>query len=120
MQSLVTLSSTAAEYVALASCAIEIEFLQSFLAAILPPRFVCSSEPPLIRSDNLSTIKWTESEAVNKRNKHVDVKYHFLKERVLDKQLRITHVATLDNVADIMTKPLPRSLFLKHANALLE
>ncbi|MEC8582325.1 MAG: reverse transcriptase domain-containing protein, partial [Pseudomonadota bacterium] len=105
MQSLVTLSSTAAEYVALASCAIEIEFLQSFLAAILPPRFVCSSEPPLIRSDNLSTIKWTESEAVNKRNKHVDVKYHFLKERVFDKQLRITHVATLDNVADIMTKP---------------
>ena len=39
---------------------------------------------------------------------------------LIDKQLRITHVATLDNVADIMTKPLPRSLFLKHANTLLE
>jgi len=119
MQSLVTLSSTAAEYVALASCCQEVEFLDAFLRAILPAKLI-SNDPPLVRSDNQSTIKWTHNEAINKRNKHVDVKFHFLKERVVSGKIKMDWVPSESNVADIMTKPLPKGLFQKHAASLLE
>ena len=42
----------------------------------------------------------------------VDIKYFFVRERILDGTVKVVHVASKDNVADLFTKPLPSSTFL--------
>jgi hypothetical protein len=44
--------------------------------------------------------------------KHVTVDYHFIKDQVQFDLLRVAHVSSADQLADILTKPLPTSQFL--------
>lgn len=50
--------------------------------------------------------------------KHLDLRYHIVREMVQDGKLTVTRVDTHDNIADIFTKPLPKDAFVKHRNAL--
>jgi hypothetical protein len=43
--------------------------------------------------------------------KHIPIKYHFLREQVAKKNIRVEYVGTKEQVADIFTKPLPRESF---------
>ncbi|KNZ81947.1 Copia protein [Termitomyces sp. J132] len=43
--------------------------------------------------------------------KHVDIKYHFLRERVASKEIEVRYINTRDNVADLFTKALPLPRF---------
>ena len=43
-----------------------------------------------------------------KRTKHVDVKYHMVREKVWNKEVELVYVASQDQTADGLTKPLPR------------
>ena len=45
------------------------------------------------------------------KTKHVDVKYHFIKDVIEDKQLQLVKVHTMENPADLLTKGLPRESF---------
>lgn len=45
------------------------------------------------------------------RIKHVEIDYHFVRERVVSKELRVQFLCSKDQLADIMTKPLPTSRF---------
>ena len=56
--------------------------------------------------DNQSTIKLVENPVFHKKSKHVDIKYHFVRELVENRTLRVEYVSTVENVADIFTKPL--------------
>ena len=53
--------------------------------------------------------------AVSQRSKHIDVRYHFVREFVHDGFIRIIFVKTVDNDADIFTKNLSGELHEKHA-----
>ena len=46
------------------------------------------------------------------RTKHIEVDFHFVRERVLHKDLKITFVSTVDQLADIFTKSLPTQRFI--------
>ena len=50
---------------------------------------------------------------LNGRTKHIDVSYHFARERVATKEIKINYVPSSENLADVMTKPLPRVPFEK-------
>ena len=51
-------------------------------------------------------IKLVENPIFHKKSKHVDIKYHFVRELVENRTLAIQYVSTVDNIADIFTKPL--------------
>ena len=53
------------------------------------------------------------------RTKHIDIRYFYLKDRIDDNQVKLAYVPTEDMVADILTKPLQGSLFMKLRNRLL-
>ena len=52
------------------------------------------------------------------RTKHIETKFHLVRENVFAGKIQLQTVPTAENVADIFTKPLPRSTFLKHRASL--
>ena len=61
--------------------------------------------PVLIHGDNQSTIKLVENPVFHKKSKHVDIKYHFEGELVENSTLHVQYISTVENIADIFTKP---------------
>lgn len=53
-----------------------------------------------------------------KRTKHVDVKYHLVREKVCNKEVVLEYVPSEQQAADILTKPLPRGAFEKFRDVL--
>lgn len=45
------------------------------------------------------------------RTKHIDINYHFLREKVTNKEVKVEYVSTSEKVDDIFTKPLPKYTF---------
>ena len=101
-QATVALSSTEAEYIALAGAAQEAIW---FLQVLREFKFAITA-PVLIYEDNQSTIKLVENPVFHKKSKHVDIKYHFVRELVENRTLAIQYASTIEIVADIFTKPL--------------
>jgi hypothetical protein len=58
--------------------------------------------------DNQSTLALVQSESVSSRSKHIDIRYHFIREHVSDGTFTTTWIPTEDMTADILTKPLHR------------
>lgn len=50
-----------------------------------------------------------KNESVNRRTKHIDVRYHYTRQAVQEKQVRLMYCPTADMVADILTKPLGKT-----------
>lgn len=108
-QKTVALSSCEAEYMALAECAKEAIFLQRFLKEL---GFNDLSNVT-IYGDNLGAIKLAENPVFHQRSKHIDIKYHYVRDALRSENLNIKHVSTTDMVADMLTKGLPKRKHLE-------
>jgi len=62
--------------------------------------------PIVIYYDNISSILLANNLVYHTRTKHIEVHYHFIKEKVLAKEIDLIHVSTENQVADIFTKVL--------------
>ena len=49
---------------------------------------------------------------MHSKTKHIAIKYHFLRELVHDKEVKLEYVNTTEQIVDIFTKPLPKDAFL--------
>ena len=98
-QTTVALSSCEAEYMALAAATQEALFLHQLLDRFLQQQSVS------IYADNQGTISLASRRATEKRSKHIDIRYHFLREKVASGFLKLIYVPSEDNIADMMTKP---------------
>ena len=109
-QSVVTLSTTDAEYIAACQTAREIMWVKKLLNEL------CNKEKQNITlfMDNQSAIQLIKNPVYHKRTKHIDVKYHYVRDMHLDGNYDLDYVITKEQVADILTKPLPRQLFQRH------
>ena len=96
----VTLSSSEAEYVSLSEAAKEICFVVKILQSI---GFEVDT-PIVVRVDNIGAIYMTENVTATSRTKHVDIRYHFVREFVEEGFLKIVFVKTKENDADILQK----------------
>jgi hypothetical protein len=67
--------------------------------------------PLTILNDNNAAILLSKNPVQHDRSKHIDIRHHFLREKVLDNTVELSHVATHDNLADALTKPLSHELF---------
>ena len=108
-QPVVSLSTTEAEYIAAASCACQCVWLRRVLEQLGYVQEKCTT----ILCDNSSTIKLSKNPVLRGRSKHIDIRFHFLRELVKDGVVDLSHCNTQDQVADIMTKPLRLEVFLK-------
>jgi hypothetical protein len=68
-------------------------------------------EPIPTYCDNTSTIGILKTLMVHSKTKHIPIKYHFLREQVTEKNIKVQYVGTNEQVADIFTKPLPWEYF---------
>jgi hypothetical protein len=75
--------------------------------------------PTPIFQDNRSCIKLAEDPSISDRTKHVDIKHHFIHERINLNHASLVYVPTASMVADILTKPITYSLFKPLVSELL-
>jgi len=105
-QKCVSLSTTQAEYIAASEAAKEVVWLSRLYNEIV----ILKSVPKLF-VDNASAIKLVRNPEFHKRTKHVDVRYHFIRERVNENQLSIEFIGSEFQAADVFTKPMSRIAF---------
>ena len=70
--------------------------------------------PITIWCDSKSAIDVAKAEASHKRAKHIDVKFHSIRERISDETILVRHVSSKSNCADVFTKSLGRDIYWKH------
>ena len=70
-------------------------------------------QPIVIGVDNNGAIETAKNASVNQRNKHIDLQYHFVREAYKSNLIGLRHVGSEDQIADSLTKPLDRQLFVK-------
>ncbi|GJU04207.1 retrovirus-related pol polyprotein from transposon TNT 1-94 [Tanacetum coccineum] len=105
-QKSIAISSTKAEYIALSECCAQILWMWSQLTDY---GFTFNKIP--LYCDNKSTIALCCNNVQHSRAKHIDVRYHFIKEQVENGIVELYFVRAEYQLADIFTKPLPRERF---------
>lgn len=105
-QTAVSLSTTEAEYIAAAVTAKDAVWLRGLVKEVTGEEHAVH-----LRCDSTSALAMMENAATSARNKHVDVAHHYVRERVADKRLTVSHVSIKDMNADVLTKPLPVTAF---------
>lgn len=106
-QPIVTLSTCEAEYVAASVCVCHAIWLRR----LLDQMELKQPEATVIRVDNKSAIELARNPVNHERSKHIDVRFHFIRDCVKERDVDLKHVASKDQAADIFTKPLPKEIF---------
>jgi len=102
-QSCITLSSTEAKYVLLST---SVHDSLMWLMGILEDLNVFVELPISIREDNQSVISLAENPLMSKRSEHINVRFKYLKELVLEGKIVLVYTPTESQLADILTKGL--------------
>ncbi|KAG5873284.1 hypothetical protein JTB14_002951 [Gonioctena quinquepunctata] len=106
-QTCVAQSSMEAEYISADIASQELVNLKGILSEFK----VCESV--VLKIDNLSAISLIKNFENSKRSKHIDIKYHFIKDLCLRKEIILQYIPTNENVSDMFTKPLNKEKFSK-------
>jgi hypothetical protein len=102
-QGSVTLSTAEAEYIAASTTGREAVWFWKLFSDLLRSEL----EPIVIHYDNQSCIKLTENPVFHDRSKHIEMRYHYIRDMIQRKVLSLQYVPTAEQTADIFTKPLP-------------
>ena len=111
-QSLVTLSSTEAEYVSLCSITTEVVWMSKLISCF----DICLNSPIPIYVDNSSTVCLVKNFRNNRRVKHLDIRYYFVQQYVDSKLISLERIDTNSQQADGLTKGLIGKKFLNFIN----
>jgi hypothetical protein len=106
-QSSIALSTAEAEYIATCSASCEAIWLRKLLTSL----FDLEMRATLILCDNQSCIKMTENHVFHDRSKHIEIRYHYIRDMVQRGALKLQYISTDEQVADVLTKPLSRVKF---------
>ena len=106
-QPTVSRSSTEAEYKAIANGTAEVTWLQSVLREL----GVFQSRAPTLWCDNLGATFLTANPMFHARMKHIEIDFHFVREKVSAGALKVRFISSQDQLADIFTKALARDAF---------
>jgi hypothetical protein len=113
-QTVVSRSSAEAEYRAVANGVAEATWLRQLLLELHAPPPRCT----LVYCDNISAVYLSNNPVQHQRTKHVEIDLHFVREKVAIGQVRVLHVPTTSQFADVFTKGLPSSVFEEFRSSL--
>jgi hypothetical protein len=102
LQSVQALSSGEAEYIGSANAGQEISWTRNLLSQLGFTQIL----PTTLHLDNNSAINWNENPSGHNRTKHIDLKYHYTRNLVARKEVKVQYCPTSGMTADILTKPL--------------
>jgi hypothetical protein len=112
----VALSTAEAEYMAAADACKEVLWLKTILLEI----GIDAKTPIVLQEDNQACIKMAKNPVFHKRTKHIDVRYHFVRQTVRNGDIKFRYCPTDEMVADILTKPLQKAKFTTLAMKILQ
>jgi hypothetical protein len=113
-QTIVATSSAQAEYVALSLTVKELIWLRRLVES-----FDIHQDGPLkVYSDSQSAIAMVTNPKLSSRTKHIDTKYHHVKDSVNNNVIKLIYVSTDNNTADVLTKPLARIKLMQFRTSL--
>ena len=102
-QDIVSLSSMESEYIALSEACKELQWVNMIVKSLN-----CFSIPKqaIVNTDSQSSMKLMKNQKFSNRSKHVDTKYHYVRNLMENEEIELKYCSTEENVADMMTKPL--------------
>ena len=106
----VTLSSTEAEYLAVSEACTDIMFIKMIMEFLE----LKVERPIKVYCDNVGAIFMGNNAKQSVRTKHINVKYHFIREHVLDGMVEIIFVPSEENDSDIFTKNISKETHKRH------
>jgi hypothetical protein len=112
----VTLSSTEAKYVANSKAVKELKFIYYLLSDL----HIKVNLPIVVKTDNIAAIFMSENASTGFRTRHVDTRYHFVREFIEDGFIKIEFVRSVENDTDLFTKNVNQELYAKHTKKFLE
>jgi hypothetical protein len=71
------------------------------------------SKCTIIFCDNSLAIKLSKNPVMHGRSKHIDIKFHFLRDLTREGTVELVHCSTQEQLSNVMTKPLKLEVFLK-------
>ena len=114
-QSCVTLSSTEAEYVAMSQCVTEMVFIRNLLHDMK----VTIMEPMVLFEDNQGAIFLANNDTTGQWTKHIDIRYHFIRDLVNKNKLELKYMRSENNRADMLTKNVSEEKLTKFSKEIL-
>ena len=105
-QKVVALSSCEVEYIATTTTATQALWLLRMLAELLGRKM----DVVKLKVCNMSTLALAKNPVFHERSKHIRIKYHFIRDCLEDGSIKASHIATTDQLADILTKSLGKSV----------
>jgi hypothetical protein len=103
-------STTDAEYIAACYAAMETMHLRQLLSSL----GYAQNGPSQLFEDNEACIALAGDAVFRERTKHIDIRFHYLRERVRDQQIQLIKVSSLQQLANSFTKAEGANLFLAH------
>ena len=113
-QKTIAMSSAESEYIALTETAKEVRWIQKWISEVLSV-----STPGIIKCDNRAAILLSAADGIHERTKHFDLKVHFIRDQVAKKNITLDWVSSQEQQADILTKPLDKTVFLRLRDAII-
>ena len=68
-------------------------------------------DPIVINCENTSAINISKNHVIHSKTKHIPIKYHFLRDKVSQKVVKLEYIDTKEHIVDIFTKVLPKEAF---------
>jgi len=106
-QPIVALSTTKAKYVAATAAACQAVWMRRMLRSLCQEQVKAT----VIFCDNSSAIALSKNSVFHKKMKHIDTRFHYIRELVNNGEIVLQHCRTEQQVADILTKPLDQKSF---------
>jgi hypothetical protein len=113
-QEIITLSTAEAEYVAATHAAKECIWLRRLITNFFGP----PKSPTLLHCDNQAALHLAHDDNYHARTKHIDIRFHFIRQTVQDHSITMRYCPTEDMTADILTKAIPKFKVALHSQNL--
>jgi hypothetical protein len=106
-EQVVALSSCEAEYIAASMCATQATWLKTLIEEVTS----VDSEAVTIKVDNVSAINLAKNPISHGRSKHIELRYHYLRDQVAKGLIRLEHCRSEIQIVDILTKSVQVEVF---------